>query len=151
MRLNIRKETLRQWRHDFAEALRAQGIAANATERAVRGVSKTHKKDAIYRAMRRGESTHFDARALAVARNFRDRRASAGTSSATLLKTRGEVERGWHSVGDLLEHDGDMKLASLVRRFVHQMPLPRTDHERMREQLLMEVRRHTSGHSPPTR
>ena len=36
-RLNIRKATLRGWRRDFAAQLRAQGIAANATERAVRG------------------------------------------------------------------------------------------------------------------
>ena len=32
-RLNIRKETLRQWRRDSAETLRAQGVAASATER----------------------------------------------------------------------------------------------------------------------
>lgn len=150
-RLNIRKETLRQWRRDFAEALRAQGVAANATERAVRGVSKTHKKDGIYRAMRRGDSTHFEARALAVARELRDRRTSAGTSNATLLRTRNEVNRGWHTVSHLLERDGDPQLASLVRRFVHQMPPPRTDHEWMREQLLSELRRRTPGHSPPTR
>jgi hypothetical protein len=37
-RLNIHKETLRQWRRDFAEARRAKGVAANATARAVRGV-----------------------------------------------------------------------------------------------------------------
>src|SRR5665213_616275 len=47
-RLNIRKATLRGWRQQFAAHLRAQGIAANATERAVRGqvrgpaVSYTH-------------------------------------------------------------------------------------------------------------
>jgi len=36
-RLNIRKATLREWRGLFAQHLRAHGIAANATERAVRG------------------------------------------------------------------------------------------------------------------
>jgi hypothetical protein len=36
-RLNIRKATLRGWRRNFATQLRAQGVAANATERAVRG------------------------------------------------------------------------------------------------------------------
>jgi hypothetical protein len=36
-RLNIRKATLRAWRRQFAAQLRAQGVAANATERAVRG------------------------------------------------------------------------------------------------------------------
>jgi relaxase-like protein len=36
-RLNIRKDTLRHWRAEFARHLRALGVEANATERAVRG------------------------------------------------------------------------------------------------------------------
>jgi len=37
VRLNIRKATLRGWRKEFARHLRAHGVEANATERAVRG------------------------------------------------------------------------------------------------------------------
>ena len=54
-RLNIRKATLRGWRRDFAEKLRAQGVAANATERAVRGQVRPPVRDGIYRAAERGE------------------------------------------------------------------------------------------------
>ena len=36
VRLNIRKGTLREWRSKFAHHLRQHGVAANATERAVR-------------------------------------------------------------------------------------------------------------------
>lgn len=36
VRLNIRKETLRGWREEFTRHLRAQGVQANATRRAVR-------------------------------------------------------------------------------------------------------------------
>jgi hypothetical protein len=43
VRLNIRKATLRDWRQRFAAHLREQGIAANATERAVRGESRVPK------------------------------------------------------------------------------------------------------------
>jgi type IV secretory pathway VirD2 relaxase len=57
-RINIRKETLREWRRQFASHLRAQGIAANATERAVRGVTKPQKGGGIYRTMRAGRTTH---------------------------------------------------------------------------------------------
>ena len=49
-RLNIRKATLREWRREFARHLREHGVAANATERAVRGVTKPQKPDGIYRA-----------------------------------------------------------------------------------------------------
>jgi hypothetical protein len=53
-RLYVRKQTLREWREHFAEELRARGIAANATHRAVRGAMRTHKNDGIRRAIARG-------------------------------------------------------------------------------------------------
>jgi hypothetical protein len=69
-RLNIRKATLREWRRDFARYLRDVGIEADATERAVRGELTPRKRDGIYRAMLRGESTHYHERA-AVAQGAR--------------------------------------------------------------------------------
>ena len=63
VRLNIRKATLREWRREFARHLRALGVAANATDRSARGESRSPKLDGIYRAERRGESRHADARA----------------------------------------------------------------------------------------
>lgn len=135
MRLNIRKATLREWRRDFAAALRQQGVAANATERAVRGESRTPKTDGIYQAMRRGESTHMDERTWAMARELREGRLRAGAGRHTLVTTRQNVERGWRAIGDILERDGDVKLASQVRQFVDQMPLPRTEREWIANQL----------------
>src|SRR5947207_8110648 len=66
VRLNIRKATLREWRRGFARHLRALGIVANATERAVRGENRSPKLDSIYRAEQRGESRHTQARAEGV-------------------------------------------------------------------------------------
>src|SRR6185437_15602911 len=57
-RLYIKKATLRHWRSEFARHLRAQGVEANATERAVRGQIKSPKIDGIYRAERREDSKH---------------------------------------------------------------------------------------------
>src|SRR5690606_31094938 len=121
-RLNVRKETLRQWRRAFAEALRAQGVAANATERAVRGVTRTHQKDGIYRAMRRGESKRFEQRVQSVANELRSGRVNPGDGKEQLLRTRRDVERGWASVSELLKLDGDVDLAGRVRQFVNEMP-----------------------------
>src|SRR3984957_14811887 len=50
VRLNIKKATLRRWRSEFARNLRLLGVKANATERAVRGQSRSAKRDGIYRA-----------------------------------------------------------------------------------------------------
>jgi hypothetical protein len=56
-RLNIRKATLREWRKEFARQLRAHGVEANATERAVRGSRLPAKLDGIYRAEQRVSPT----------------------------------------------------------------------------------------------
>lgn len=128
-RLNIRKDTLRQWRRDFAEALRAQGVAANATERAVRGVSRTHQKDGIYRAMRRGQSTRFEEQVQSAANELRSGRVNTGDGKEKLLRTRRDIERGWDAVTDLLKRDGDVELASRVGHFVKGMQPAYIDRE----------------------
>ena len=69
-RLHIRKATLRQWRREFARHLRALGVPANATERAVRGNSHAPKLDGIYRAEQRGDSRRTQDRVHAVAREL---------------------------------------------------------------------------------
>jgi predicted transcriptional regulator len=48
MRLNIKKETLRRWRSQFAHQLRRLGVEANATERAVRGELRAPLTDGQY-------------------------------------------------------------------------------------------------------
>ena len=58
-RINIGKATIWEWRSEFARHLRNHGIDANATDRVVRGESKTRKTDGIFRAARRGPSTYM--------------------------------------------------------------------------------------------
>jgi hypothetical protein len=134
-RLNIRKATLREWRRDFARHLREQGIAANATERAVRGESQTRMTDKIYRATLRGDSTHTRARVHTVASEVLkgDLRIEPGKSK--LLHTRKKVERGWRATSDLLLSEGRGESAAQVRRFVDQMKPVTTDKERIALQL----------------
>jgi hypothetical protein len=142
-RLNIRKETLRQWRRDFAEALRAQGVAANATERAVRGVTRTHQKDGIYRAMRRGDSTRFEERVQSVANELRNGRVNPGGGKEKVLRTRRDVERRWDSVSELLKRDGDVELANRVRKFAKEMQPPYVDQEWIAADIIRRLRSST--------
>lgn len=136
VRLNIRKATLREWRREFARHLRERGIAANATERAVRGEIRTHKIDGIYRATLRGESTHTRARAEAIAAELMKgtRRFEPGKSK--LVQTRRDVERGWRAVGNWLFREHQFALAAQVRRFLGEMPAPLTDGEQTAAALL---------------
>jgi hypothetical protein len=136
-RLNIRKATLREWRREFARHLRAHGVAANATERVVRGVTNPQKTDGIYRAERRRDSTHWRQRTEAVAREMRssgELRPEPG--KAQLLETRSRVVRGWNEVADDLVRQGEAELALAVRGFVKQLPAVRTEREWIRDRLL---------------
>jgi hypothetical protein len=139
VRLNIRKATLREWRRAFARHLRALGVAANATERAVRGQTRSSKLDGIYRAEQRGESHRTRERAEAVAAELLKGNLRVDARKATLLQTRKEVERGWWAISDILVAEGRPELAAQVRRFSAHMPSLRTDRELIAEAL----RRHT--------
>jgi hypothetical protein len=129
VRLHIRKATLREWRREFARHLRALGIAANATDRSVRGENKSPKRDGIYRAERRGESRHTRSRAEAVAAELLKGNPKVEAGNAKLLETRRKVERGWWAVSDILIADGQTELAAEVRRFSAQMLPPWPDRE----------------------
>jgi len=135
VRLHIRKATLREWRRGFARHLRSLGIAANATDRSVRGETRSPKRDGIYRTELRGESRHTRARAETVAADLLRGNLCVEAGKAKLLETRREVERGWWAVSDILVAEGRPELAAQVRRFSAQMPPPRTDRESIAEAL----------------
>jgi len=139
-RMNIRKETLREWRRQFASQLRAQGISANATERVVRGVTKPQKRDAIYRAMHAGRSTHIRARAESVAAALRAGAIPIEPGKAQILDTRRSVLRGWLGVRDALRVNGGEDLANEVLHFVARMPQPQTEREWLVQALLEHAR-----------
>ena len=135
VRLNIRKATLREWRKEFARHLREQGIEANATERAVRGLSRTHKLDGIFRAHERGASTHMRERAEQIAAELLKDDLKIERGKATLLQTRREVKFGWQAISDLLASEAQSDFVASIRRFLHEMPLPRTEKELLAREL----------------
>jgi hypothetical protein len=140
VRLNIKKATLRHWRSQFAHHLRLLGVAANATERAVRGEARKAMKDGIYRASLRGNSTHVRARAEAVAVELLKGTLRLEGGKRRLVETRRVVEQGWRSVANLLAADGHPEIAGDIRRFVERLPSVRTEREWLRERLTERVR-----------
>ena len=141
VRLNIKKATLRHWRSQFARHLRAQGVAANATERAVRGESRSAMKDGIYRARRRGVSTYMQARVESVARELAaNGRVQPEPGKRTLLETWAAIQSGWQSVAEKLAQYGDRQLAADVIRFTGSMARPVTDREWIARGLLAQAR-----------
>jgi len=140
-RLSIRKATLREWRRQFAWHLREQGVAANATERAARGVTRPQKRDGIYRAERRRDSTHWRRRTAAVAREMTpDGEIKPELGKAELLETRYRIVRGWNEIAGDLARQGQADLAQEVRRFVTQLPPVRTEREWIRDRMLEQAK-----------
>lgn len=138
-RLNIRKATLREWRSEFARHLRLLGVPANATERAVRGESKGAKMDAIYRASLRGDSTYIRAQAEAIAGELLKADIQVEGGKQALAETRKEVIHGWQEVAKRLADSGQHELAGDVRRFLSDMPPPRTEREWIAHHLRQHV------------
>jgi Relaxase/Mobilisation nuclease domain len=144
VRLHIRKATLRDWRREFAKHLRELGVEANATDRAVRGVTQPRKLDGIYRAAhdekRKRYSTHMRSRVETVARELGAGGVKVEAGKLKLVGTRREVERGWLAVSDILAGEGQRELAAQVRHFVHQMPPAVTEKEWIAQALLDRAR-----------
>jgi hypothetical protein len=151
VRLRIDKRTLRRWRDGFARHLRAAGIEANATERAVRGESRVRKRDAIFRAARRGASTHMQGRVHALLRELSCGRIRVEAGKARLLSTRSEVEAGWLAIRRRLLEEGRSTLAEEIQRFVQQMQPPRTEKEALAHELLSRAQAIRAEHAPLSR
>jgi hypothetical protein len=140
VRLNIKKATLRHWRSEFARNLRMLGVEANATERAVRGESRKAKRDGIYRAGLRGDSTYIRAQAEGVAAELCKGNVRAEVGKHKLAETRRQVESGWRSLAINLAEDGHKDLARDLQRFVDRMPPPRTERELVAHELFERAR-----------
>ena len=134
VRLNIKKATLRHWRTEFVRHLRSLGVAANATERAVRGGGSKAMKDGTHRAMLRGDSLYMRAKVVAAAELLTGA-PLVEAGKKRLIETRQRVKAGWLGVSDTLIRQGQSFFASEVRRFADAMPDVRTDTERIAETL----------------
>ena len=139
-RLHIDKAMLREWRHDFARMMRDQGIAANATPRAVRGRSKGGERHGRYRTKRRRTSHAHREKVEGVAREL----ATSGTirdpAHAKLAETRKAVVAGWLGVAALLDKQGEVALAGEIRQFVKNLAPVLTDRERLAAEFLRHVK-----------
>ena len=150
-RLYIRKDTLRQWREQFAALMREQGVAANATPRQLRGQSRKPYRDAIHHRLRAlrafgqppmseraGQrppktSTFMRAKLDGVLQVLRTRRGALNAGQDVMLGTRQQVLANWRETAEVLRRQGESGLAAQVKRFVERMPSVRTDAQCMAE------------------
>ncbi|RRH80839.1 relaxase [Variovorax beijingensis] len=150
-RLYIRKDTLRQWREQFATLMREQGVAANATPRQVRGQTRKPYRDAIHHRLRAlrafGQlppsdrtghrppktSTFMRAKLENLLQALRSGRGAVDDGQEKMRNTRREVVADWRTTADALRRRGEANLAAEVDRLVDRMPPVQTDGQRMAE------------------
>jgi hypothetical protein len=145
VRLNIKKATLRSWRSQFAANLRELGVAANATERAVRGETRVHKSDGFFRANERRRSTRMAARERKIVAELSAGRLQPEPADETVRHTRARVMDGWRAVATNLRAMGDHMLADQIRIFSGGMHAPVTEKAWNAARLIERLRLRNAG------
>jgi len=140
-RLHIDKQRLRDWREDFARLMREQGIAANATSRAVGGENKKKSHERIFKAQRYGKPTVLLARVNGVAQELSRSRTVVDPAREQLLKTRESLVSTWMNAADVLDAQGEIILAGDVRYFAKHLPPVLTDRQKLAAQFIGFVRK----------
>jgi hypothetical protein len=135
-RLHIDKELLRHWREDFARMMREQGIAANATPRAVRGNTKRAMKTPVFGASRRRASSIMVQRVTDVVPELGQTGTVRDPARGKLVETRRKLTESWAATAEALEAQAETLLAAEVRDFVRRLPPALTDKERIAAQYM---------------
>jgi hypothetical protein len=134
-RLHIDKQLLRDWREDFARLMREQGIAANATPRAIRGVNKTTRREGIFKAQFYGKSSVMRERMIGVATELY-RSGTVDGPAPQRLETRKSLVSAWMKAAEVLDAQGEVILAGDVRYFAQHLPPVLTDRQRFAAQFI---------------
>lgn len=155
-RLYIRRETLQLWREQFAQALRAQGVQANATPAAIRGKGKSSAKSSIHQHQERLEkwrtegknegknlkppipSNLLQSQVERVLNELINGVKPDLSSKEKLLATRDKVLKDWLATEKALRDAGKNSDADRVLDFVNSLPTVKTDHDLLLEQMLAD-------------
>lgn len=135
-RLNPRKADLESWRQAFARCLRERSVAAEATPRRARGVTRKSERGAMRRLRERHQSGQGGVGRVAAAK-IRDAAqwafgqcADAGDWDRRLVERQAKVRRSYLAQAKLLqtsERADDRELGRSVEAFVRSMAPPDTE------------------------
>jgi len=140
-RLHIDKQLLRLWREDFARLMREQGIAANATARAIRGENSKRHRVGIFQAQRYGKSTALRDRLIGIATELSRYGTVVDAARERSLETRRSLMSTWMQAADVLDSQGEEKLAGDVRHFARHLSPVLSDRQALAAQFIRFTQR----------
>lgn len=147
-RLNPRKADIQNWRENFAEKLRDNGIEAEATPRVIRGVVKKSEAQ-VLRHLEQSDakrkprvSTVKESQKKAVIDDLNAEKKGVYKKpmawDRAINKQREEVKKAWDDLASELEKQNtneDMYLARQVRIFADYLPAAETNHDKMKRDI----------------
>jgi hypothetical protein len=148
-RLYIRKNTLQDWREQFAQALRDRGVEANATPAAIRGKGRSSTKGAMHQHQERLAKWQGDPEAnkkpidssylrgqVETALNEVVNGVVPDMSGKKMLEgTRNNVVADWNATAHALRAAGMDNDAKSVEAFIKTLPAVKTDYEALRDRV----------------
>ena len=150
---------MQTWREQFAQALRGQGIEANATPAALRGKAKSSAKGPIHQHQERLEKWRTGAKDAQNQHNPPIPSTLLQTSVERVLNelvngvepdlsgknklsaTRANVLQGWLATETVLRDQGLNKEADQVVEFIKNLPSVKTGHDLLKDQMLSDQAR----------
>lgn len=138
-RLYIRKATLEEWRQDFAEYLREQGVEAMATPREVRGVTMKPKKTGPYRAEKRDESTVLRKKLGEISQELKGQGGGERPWEDAIATKRVQIVRAVLGAAKEMEAAGDPQLAAELGRYAKELPPLETERHLLTRAVIAQV------------
>lgn len=134
--LNPRKADLHRWREQFAARLRAQGVAAEATPRHIRGACTKATPQSLRHMGRRSRVARARIEAAINAARGRGGHTGVAAHEAEPWQRSMEARRDhtvaqWLGIAAALDARGQERLAARVRQFAAAIPLPSTRQQQL--------------------
>jgi hypothetical protein len=93
-----------------------QGIAANATPRAIRGENKKYPRESMFKAQRYGTSTALHDRVLGIANELSHSRTILDPARDRLIETSKSLVSAWMKAAEVLDAQGEIILAGYAMK-----------------------------------
>ena len=116
--------------------MREQGIAANATPRAIRGENKKIPSGEAFQSAAYGRSTALHDRVIGIAKELSHSGTVVDPARKRLIETRKSLVSAWMKAAEVLDAQGEIILAGDVRYFVNHLPPVLTDRQRLAAQFI---------------
>ncbi|GGO83801.1 hypothetical protein GCM10011348_28450 [Marinobacterium nitratireducens] len=146
-RLHVKKGDPQAWREAFADALERQGVEAEATSRATRGVIMKGIGQAIKHMRERGLTPKVDqAKIREIIEDFNNAKAGRPRQpkpwEARIKARQSMVRKAWLTAAKDLhqsEHPEDRALAKSIIGFVASMPAMKTERHTLQEKVVTQL------------